>query len=137
MHAQQRLSREWYSPWDTTSAYLGGSSTYNRTDPAESSGPGSTSHGHMRSGRGFCELTNPRSPLQALAIDPGSSDHQKKSIILIAWMESSTKEGRAGWPGVGLWGHQVRTRVRSGQSKVGFSILCHNYYGTTFGSCMA
>ena len=38
----------------------------------------------MRSGRRFCGLTNPRSPLQALAIDPGLSDLQKKSIILIA-----------------------------------------------------
>ena len=105
MHAHQRPFREWYSLWDTTSAYPGESSTCDQTiDPVESSGPRSTSHGRMRSGRGFCGLTSPRSPLQALAIDPGSSDHQKKSIILIAWMESSTKEGRAGWPGVGFVG---------------------------------
>ena len=51
------------------------------TDLAESSGPRSTSHGHMRSGRGFCGLMNPNSSLRALAIDPGSSDYRKKSII--------------------------------------------------------
>ena len=47
---------------------------------------------------------NPRSPLQALAIDPESSDHQKKSIILTAWMKSSTRAGRTGWPRVDFVG---------------------------------
>ena len=50
------------------------------TGSVESSGPRSTPHGYMRSGRWFCGWMDPRSPLQALAIDPGSSDHQRSNV---------------------------------------------------------
>ena len=41
---------------------------------------------------------NPRSPLQVLAVNPRSSDHRKKSIILIESMRFSTRVSREGWP---------------------------------------
>lgn len=67
----------------------GGSSTCDQLiDPAKSSGPRSTSHGHMRSVRGCCGL-------QALAIGPGLSDRLRNSIILIASAKFSTRAGKA------------------------------------------
>ena len=101
MHAHQRLFREWCSPYGTASAYLGESSTCDQTiDPAESSEPRSTSHGHTRSGRGCCGLMIHHSLLPASTIEPWLSDHQKKSIILIVPTKFSTRVGRAGWFGV-------------------------------------
>ena len=52
------------------------------------SGPRSTSHGHMRSGRGCCGL-------QALAIGPGLSDRLRNSITLIASAKFSTRADKA------------------------------------------
>ena len=63
-----------------------------------------TSHGHLRSGRGCCGLTNPHSPLRALAIDLGLSNHQTKSIILTISTKFSTRAGRTGWFGVDFVG---------------------------------
>ena len=89
-------------------AHIRKSSTCDQTiDPVESNGPRSASHGYTRSGRGYRGLMNPHSPLQALAIDPGLSGRQKKSIVLIVSMKFSTRAGRAGWFGVDFVGHQV------------------------------
>ena len=106
MHAHQRLLREWRSPWDTTSAYPGESSTRHRTvDPVESGGPRSTSHGHEDEKRVLWTDESP-SPLQALANDPGLSDRQKRNM-LTASTKSPARAGRARWFGVDLVGHQI------------------------------
>ena len=79
-------------------------------DPVESSGHRSTCHRHMRSGRGFCGLTNPHSP---------PSDHRKKNTILIASTELSTRAAFCG----GIKSELV--------------FIPGDCYGTTFGSSAA
>ena len=61
---------------------------------------------------------NPRSPLQALAIDPGSSDHQKKNINLIASVKFLTRAGRAGWSGADFVGASSLNPFVSGKAKL-------------------
>ena len=66
---------------------------------------------------------NPHSPLQASAIDPGLSDRQKKSIVLIVSMKFSTRAGRAGWFRVDFVGASSLCLSRAKQSWISQPLL--------------
>ena len=115
---------EWYSLWDTTSLFYKENSMCNQTtNLAKFSGPRSTSYGHIRGGRGCCGRTNLHSLLQALAIDPGLSENQKRSTTLPRLTKSSTRVGGARWFGVGSWKHRNRPCIHFWESEVEFSSL--------------
>lgn len=62
---------------------------------SEFNGPSKISHGHMRSGRGCCELMNLDSPLQALVIDPGLFKNQGRCTTRTTLTKYSGRVGRA------------------------------------------